>query len=87
MFRNFRLVVRRRPHSGAVQEKILLASNNIAPGSSGVSPPQSGQPQALPTVLVRVAGGNHKGLPGSAVKPPGSRERPFGLSFLAPKPL
>jgi len=31
MFRNFRLVVRRCPHSGAVQEKILLSSNNIAP--------------------------------------------------------
>lgn len=31
MFRTFRLVVRRCPHSGAVQEKILLSSNNIAP--------------------------------------------------------
>jgi len=31
MFRNFRLVIRRRPHSGAMQEKILLSSNNIAP--------------------------------------------------------
>lgn len=31
MFSSFRLVSRRRPHSGAVQEKILLVSNNIAP--------------------------------------------------------
>lgn len=31
MFRTFRLVVHRCPHSGAVQEKILLSSNNIAP--------------------------------------------------------
>ena len=31
MFKNFRLVIRRRPHSGAMQEKILLSSNNIAP--------------------------------------------------------
>lgn len=31
MFSSFRLVIRRRPHSGAMQEKILLSSNNIAP--------------------------------------------------------
>lgn len=31
MFSTFRLVVRRRPRTGAVQEKVLLASNNIAP--------------------------------------------------------
>ncbi|NBK25802.1 MAG: hypothetical protein EOM68_27775 [Spirochaetia bacterium] len=31
MFSNFRLVVRRRPHSGAVQEKVLLVSNDITP--------------------------------------------------------
>lgn len=31
MFSSFRLVIRRRPHSGAMQEKILLVSNNIAP--------------------------------------------------------
>ena len=31
MFSNFRLVVRRSPRTGAVQEKILLTSNSIAP--------------------------------------------------------